>query len=29
MIEECVFMVERSQTAGWLPSFYEPIKKAG
>ena len=22
-------MVERSQTAGWLPSLYEPIKKAG
>jgi HSP20 family protein len=29
MIEECVFMVERSQAAGWLPSLYEPIKKAG
>ena len=24
-----VNMVERSQTAGWLPSLYEPIKKAG
>ena len=22
-------MVERSQTAGWMPSLYEPIKKAG
>jgi HSP20 family protein len=22
-------MVERTQTAGWLPSLYEPIKKAG
>jgi HSP20 family protein len=22
-------MVERSHTAGWLPSVYEPIKKAG
>jgi HSP20 family protein len=22
-------MVERSQTAGWLPSLYEPIKKVG
>lgn len=22
-------MVERSQTAGWIPSLYEPIKKAG
>lgn len=22
-------MVERTQTAGWLPSLYEPIRKAG
>lgn len=22
-------MVERTQSAGWLPSLYEPIKKAG
>ena len=22
-------MVERSQTGGWMPSLYEPIKKAG
>ncbi|MEQ1652780.1 MAG: Hsp20/alpha crystallin family protein, partial [Hyphomicrobium sp.] len=22
-------MVERSQTGGWMPSLYEPIKRAG
>ena len=22
-------MVERSQTGGWMPGLYEPIKKAG
>lgn len=26
---EDIQMVERSQTAGWIPSLYEPIKKAG
>jgi HSP20 family protein len=27
-VQENPIMVERSQTGGWMPSLYEPIKKA-